>query len=211
MSGAGLLEQRTNETENSSASVEYYCVDSIEIGQGLASVSNARVFFWTFNVLAFTLPLATSCVLYSLLVKALWKEKLAHSKSSQRMKRHATKMVFTVILTFGICWFPQNIRFFFRGLSYPNEGFWEQNETIMLVAQCFAQILAYANSSLNPILYSILSERFRNGLKHAWRTFCSPSRRSLGDSYYRQTIYDSRTPYSRAHTPEQRRSLSEGR
>lgn len=79
------------------------------------------------------------------------------------MKKHATKMVFTVILTFGVCWAPQNMRFFLRGLSYPEMGFWEENETVLLVAQSFAQILAYSNSTLNPILYSILSERFRKG------------------------------------------------
>lgn len=75
------------------------------------------------------------------------------------MKRHATKMVFTVILTFGICWLPQNMRFFLRGLAYPDLGFWEENETILLFVQSFAQILAYANSCINPLLYCFLSER----------------------------------------------------
>jgi hypothetical protein len=210
MRGVGLIEQRFN------GSVEYYCVDSLEIGQSTASVSSARSFFWSFNLLAYVLPLFLSVIFYMLLVKALWKEKLAFSKSSQRMKKHATKMVFTVILTFGICWLPQNVRFFLRGVAYPDLGFWEENENVLLVAQSFAQILAYANSSLNPILYSILSERFRKGLKYCITNLCSPVRRSSTDTYYRQTIYESQTPYSRAkspksYSPEQRRSLCEGR
>lgn len=114
----------------------------------MASVTSARAFFWSFNLLAYMLPLTMSVIFYMLLVKALWKEKLAFTKSSQRMKRHATRMVFTVILVFGCCWLPQNMRFFLRGWSYPELGFWEENETILLVAQSFAQILAYANSCM---------------------------------------------------------------
>lgn len=155
-----------------------------------------------------------SILFYVLLVKTLFKEKLAYSKSSHKMKLRATKMVFTVILVFAVCWLPQNMRFFLRGLSYPELSFWEENESVLLIAQSFAQILAYANSSLNPILYSILSERFRKGLKHSWRNLCSPSRRSSTDTFYKQTIFDSN--YSRArspkcYSPEKRRSLTEGR
>ncbi|KAI6191879.1 G-PROTEIN-RECEP-F1-2 domain-containing protein [Aphelenchoides bicaudatus] len=211
MRGVGLIEQTINQT------TERYCVDSLEIGQAIATTTSARTFFWSFNLLAYLLPLTFTFIFYMLLVKALWKEKLAFSKSSQRMKRHATRMVFTVILTFGICWLPQNMRFFLRGLSYPHLAFWEENETILLMAQSFAQILAYSNSCINPILYSLLSERFRNGLKHAWRRLCSKNRRSSTDTYYRQTFYDSKTPYDsrarspKSYSPEQRRSLSDGR
>jgi hypothetical protein len=127
---------------------------------------------------------------------------------------------------------PQNMRFFLRGLSYPELGFWEENETILLVAQSFAQILAYSNSTVNPVLYGILSERksinpvftltqsfpgFRKGLKHAWANLCSNKRRSSTDTYYRQTFYDSKTPYDsrarspKSYSPEQRRSLTENR
>lgn len=90
-----------------------------------------------------------------------------------RMKRHATRMVFAVILTFGICWFPQNIRFFLRGLNYPNLSFWEYNTKFLITFQSTAQVLAYANSCTNPILYGVLSERFRNGLTiTVQRLFC---------------------------------------
>lgn len=69
------------------------------------------------------------------------------------MKKHATKMVFTVILTFALCWFPQNLRFFLRGLYYPDLTFWEQDTELLLAVQSTAQVLAYANSCVNPILY----------------------------------------------------------
>lgn len=77
-------------------------------------------------------------------------------------------MIFIVILTFGICWLPQNVRFFLRGLNYPHMSFWEKNTKLLLFIQSTAQVIAYANSCVNPILYSALSERFRISLVYAW-------------------------------------------
>lgn len=60
-----------------------------------------------------------------------------------RMKKHATKMVFVVIITFGLCWFPQNMRFFLRGLNYPNMIFWEENVNspeLLLLVQSTIQV-----------------------------------------------------------------------
>lgn len=180
---------------------EFYCVDSLEIGLAEASLARARVFFWGFNVGAYLLPLALSTVFYLLLVKALWKEKLARSKASHRMKKHATKMVFTVILTFGFCWFPQNFRFFFRGYSYPDMAFWEQRPQLLFLVQTSAQLLSYANSCVNPILYGVLSERFRLGVQQTWRRLagCGAGRNVLGVDTYKSSIFtrnmfDSRTP-----------------
>jgi len=148
------------------------CVDSIAIAMEEATVTEARIFYWFFNVLAYLLPLALSTVFYFMLVKLLWRQKVVQSKSSQRMKRHATRMVFVVILTFGICWLPQNVRFFLRGLNYPGLSFWEYNDKLLMTVQATAQVLAYANSCTNPILYGALSERFRTGLVVALQKIC---------------------------------------
>ncbi|CAD5230195.1 unnamed protein product [Bursaphelenchus okinawaensis] len=178
----------------------YYCVDSLDIGFAEASLSKARIFFWGFNLGAYVLPLALSTVFYLLLVKALWKEKLTTSKNSQRMKRHATKMVFTVIMTFAFCWFPQNFRFFFRGFSYPDMAFWEKVPQLLFIIQTSAQILAYANSCINPILYGVLSERFRVGVQQSWRrlTGCGSRRSSGFDNYkhslFTKNMFDVKTP-----------------
>nr|CAD2153686.1 unnamed protein product [Meloidogyne enterolobii] len=137
------------------------CVDSLAIALTTASPLQARLFYWGFNLGAYLLPLTLSCAFYFLLVKEIWRQKLVQSKSSQKVKRHATRMVFVVILTFGFCWLPQNFRFFLQGLNYPQASFWEHNEKILLLVQSVVQTMAYANSCVNPILYGLLSERFR--------------------------------------------------
>ncbi|KAH7700014.1 Protein NPR-9 [Aphelenchoides avenae] len=160
------------------------CVDSMEIAMETSTVLGARIFYWGFNIGAFLLPLSLSTILYILLVKSLWKEKLVHSKSSTKMKKHATKMVFTVIVTFALCWFPQNLRFFLRGLNYPDLTFWEQDTDLLLAVQSTAQVLAYANSCVNPILYGVLSERFRAGLLRVWNRFGCLCRKYAGKDHY---------------------------
>lgn len=145
----------------------HYCVDFLEDKPNL---TNARVFFWGFNLMAYILPLSLSSIFYILLVRTLWEKKLISSKTSEKMKQRATRMVFTVILTFGLCWLPQNSRFFFKGLSYPEMSFWEKiSPEVFFMLQTIAQVLAYANSCLNPILYGLLSERFREGVRDLWR------------------------------------------
>ncbi|KAL3104168.1 hypothetical protein niasHS_002195 [Heterodera schachtii] len=161
------------------------CVDSLEVALMRASLSQTRLFYWGFNFGAYLLPLATSCAFYFLLVKEIWRQKLVQTKSSQKMKRHATRMVFVVILTFGACWLPQNLRFFLQGLNYPEASFWERDEKTLLFVQSIAQTLAYANSCVNPILYGLLSERFRVAFRRTLGRFCCceaiPLSASLGN------------------------------
>uniref|UniRef100_A0A7E4VES2 G_PROTEIN_RECEP_F1_2 domain-containing protein n=1 Tax=Panagrellus redivivus TaxID=6233 RepID=A0A7E4VES2_PANRE len=152
---------------NNTEDVVLICVDSTEIAREVESVTGARYHYWGFNVVAYLLPLFLCTVFYFLLVKHIWEQRLVTSRSSMRMKRHATRMVFAVILTFGICWFPQNFRFFMRGLDYPTMSFWEYDIKSLVVIQSIAQTLGYANSCINPILYGLLSERFRTGFTRA--------------------------------------------
>uniref|UniRef100_A0A915CU06 G-protein coupled receptors family 1 profile domain-containing protein n=1 Tax=Ditylenchus dipsaci TaxID=166011 RepID=A0A915CU06_9BILA len=159
MQGVGVLSFHFN------GSVGMACVDSLSIATETSTPLNARLFYWGFNFCAYVLPLTLSSLFYFLLVRSIWKQKMVQSKSSEKMKKHATKMVFIVIITFGFCWFPQNLRFFLRGLSYPDMTFWEESAPeLLLYVQSTIQVLAYANSCVNPILYGVLSERFRVGV-----------------------------------------------
>lgn len=73
------------------------CVDSIAIAMEEATVAEARIFYWFFNVLAYLLPLALSTVFYFMLVKLLWRQKVVQSKSSQRSVLRIYKIIIILV------------------------------------------------------------------------------------------------------------------
>jgi len=132
---------------------------------------HGRVFYGTFFVFAFVLPMTVICVLYSCMVLRLLRgaarNRCVHaggSAESTRARRRVTRLVVVVVVTFGACWLPIHLVFivqYFNAVSITNTFI-----AVRLAANC----LAYANSCLNPILYAFLSENFRSGLARlCWR------------------------------------------
>lgn len=68
------------------------CVDSISIATETSTVLQARIFYWGFNLAAYILPLAISTFFYLLLVRAIWKQKIIRSKSTEKYKNFSNKM-----------------------------------------------------------------------------------------------------------------------
>ncbi|KAI6217471.1 Allatostatin-A receptor [Aphelenchoides fujianensis] len=213
LKNVGVIEYQYNGT------IERYCVDHVPIANQQASVATVRAFFWGFNFLAYCLPLFCCSVFYGILLKVLYKDRLIISKSSQKMKKRCTKVVSALICCFGILWLPQNVRFFLQALSYPSMPFEDMNESALLVIQSAAQILAYSNSCINPLLYGLMSEKFRkNALSTLNRIRGCSKRRSSNDAYYKQTLFtrnlfDSKGD-SRARSPKdspEQRTLNDNR
>ncbi|CAL8393291.1 unnamed protein product [Boreogadus saida] len=124
----------------------------------------------------FVLPMATISVLYLLIGLHLQREKLlqvfeAKSSSSgqesfcdvrrkQQKARHrqVTKMLFVLVVVFGICWAPFHAdRLMWSFISDWSEG---QLETFQYV-HLISGVLFYLSSAVNPILYNLMSTRFR--------------------------------------------------
>ena len=142
------------------------CVFKAQIGRDWDARLKVRLHYWSFNLLAFFLPLSITSVLYALMVKELWKNKLKLqlSETSLNMKRRITTMVFSVTLVFTICWLPQNILFIWQAAIFPVQAV---TSPPALALQLTAQILSYTNSCVNPILYGTLSTNFRHGFENA--------------------------------------------
>ncbi|XP_054724247.1 neuromedin-U receptor 2-like [Uloborus diversus] len=92
-----------------------------------------------------------------------------------RSRRTVIRMLIAVVFAFFACWAPyhsQRLLFLYVSLY----GKWTEplrkvNETLFSVAGCFF----YLNSTINPVLYSVMSNRFRAAFKEeirAWKCKC---------------------------------------
>ena len=117
-----------------------------------------RFFYTCFFTVGYLVPLVTIVVLYGFLVRKLLFSRVANvsqSAEAMRGKRRVTRMVVIVIIVFAICWGPLHAIFLFQ--LYIDKTETDASRT----AHVLSQVLAYANSCVNPILYAFLSENFR--------------------------------------------------
>ncbi len=133
----------------------------------------ARRYFYTFLfVISYTLPLLLMITSYLLILRALWqtfKPSEDSESSANNAKKKVTLIVSVVILAFGICWLPHHIMYLW--LNYGGFPFTDGT----LVLKVTEVIMSSCNSCLNPIIYSIMSDNFRQALRRYLRR-CASSR-----------------------------------
>ncbi|KAI1725858.1 7 transmembrane receptor (rhodopsin family) domain-containing protein [Ditylenchus destructor] len=140
----------------------------VSIAKGEASVTEARLYFFSFNIFGYVFPLGITCFFYYFMLKRLWYTPKpgggggSTKNSTIRAKRKVTRLVLCVVVIWALCWLPLNICFFFSGLVYPDTLVLKGGKPIVII-QISSQVLAYTNSCLNPILYPLVSENFRKG------------------------------------------------
>ncbi|XP_069068964.1 neuromedin-U receptor 1 [Pleurodeles waltl] len=141
---------------------------------------------WMYNliiqittILFFFLPMGTISVLYLLIGLQLKREKLlqvleaksgADCDSYQNVRlqqeksrrRQVTKMLFILVVVFGICWAP----FHTDRLMWSFIDHWtgERHEMFGYV-HIISGVFFYLSSAVNPILYNLMSTRFREMFK----------------------------------------------
>ena len=71
-------------------------------------------------------------------------------------KVRALKLMFAIILAYFICWLPYEVATYLRLFPVPTN-----NEYIDPTYALMANSLAMLNSSINPLLYALFSEKFR--------------------------------------------------
>nr|XP_033815502.1 neuromedin-U receptor 1 [Geotrypetes seraphini]XP_033815503.1 neuromedin-U receptor 1 [Geotrypetes seraphini] len=141
---------------------------------------------WMYNlliqittVLFFFLPMGTISVLYLLIGLQLKKEKLLQvleAKTSregdnyQRVRiqqekgrrRQVTKMLFILVVMFGICWAP----FHTDRLMWSFIDTWTgERHEIFAFVHVISGVFFYLSSAVNPVLYNLMSTRFREMFK----------------------------------------------
>ncbi|XP_030829727.1 neuropeptides capa receptor isoform X2 [Strongylocentrotus purpuratus] len=148
-------------------------------------VNHFYVFSATF---LFLLPMTLIIVLYSLIARVLFgvniKVPMRRSSSTKgrcrvngnlkakedkedqviTMRKQVVKMLVVIAASFFICWFPFHL---IRILPFFNLDEWPQpvQEIYYRGLYHFSIVLLYVSSAINPILYNVMSARFRRAFK----------------------------------------------
>ncbi|XP_008054774.1 neuromedin-U receptor 2 [Carlito syrichta] len=126
------------------------------------------------SFLFYILPMAVICVLYYLMGLRLKKDKSLEADevaaNIQRPSRKSvTRMLFVLVLVFAICWTPFHIdRLFF---SFVEE--WTESLAVVFnLVHVVSGVFFYLSSAVNPIIYNLLSRRFRAAFRNVSSSFC---------------------------------------
>ncbi|KAG8010795.1 Relaxin-3 receptor 1 [Nibea albiflora] len=146
-----------------------------------AAVSAAlphAVFSTTKVLLGFVVPLGIISACYLLLLRFITSKNINTSSAKRRAK--ITKSVTIVVLSFFLCWLPNQaltawgilIKLNVVHFSYE---YYTTQVYVFPVSVC----LAHSNSCLNPILYCLMRREFRKALKKLFWSMTSPTIRPI--------------------------------
>lgn len=102
------------------------------------------------------LPIMVYCYVSILMV-------LSKSRNSKRDR--AVKLIFAIVCVFLVCWVPYNVTIFLQTLELL--GYLDScaaSRSIGLSLR-FTEIIAMSHGCLNPVIYALVGEKFRNSLR----------------------------------------------
>ena len=117
-------------------------------------------------VVLYMIPLLAMAILYSNIVLHLWKRKAPGEhidKNQQRIekqKRKVITMLVTIVTIFAICWLPAHVNHFLATFDFKTYSCLPTSLVLTLY------FWTHANAAINPCLYLIFNESFREGFKH---------------------------------------------
>ncbi|XP_024597645.1 neuromedin-U receptor 2 [Neophocaena asiaeorientalis asiaeorientalis] len=126
------------------------------------------------SFLFYILPMMVISVLYYLMGLKLKKDQPLEADevtaNIQRPSRKSvTKMLFVLVLAFAICWAPFHIdRLFFSFV----EEWTESLAAVFNLIHVVSGVLFYLSSAVNPIIYNLLSRRFRAAFRNVLTPSC---------------------------------------
>ena len=143
----------------------------------MSSDKSGQQIFVAFFLLAYVLPLSLISIMYISILKFLSRKRKesirlsvrgsdAHAHSNERTT-HATRIVISVVVIFGVCWLPLHLHLLiaYFGLQ-PQHKAYE-------IYRILAHVFAYANSCCNPFIYHYVSQDFRNSFHNIFlRSSC---------------------------------------
>ena len=130
-------------------------------------IHQARTYTAIAFFLDFLVPFVVMSALYGRVIRRLWNHRISHGNQVAlvRRRKRVTKILAIVTLLHGVCLLPDALVYF---LSYCSFKYSSITFKISTVFVCL-------NSTINPFLYSLHSQRFRQSLR---RLLCGKRRRT---------------------------------
>lgn len=153
---------------------------------------NQFFFLMTISVF-FILPLVLLLVLYTLIARRLVadpgttavKPSATTESSNGRARKQVVLMLGTVVMSFFICLLPFRV-FTIVIIFMSTETFSKLGFENYLIVLFVCRMMLYLNSAINPILYNLMSSKFRDGFMR----LCGVRRR---DAFFRRRFTRSST------------------
>ncbi|KAF3701920.1 Relaxin-3 receptor 1 [Channa argus] len=125
-------------------------------------------------MLGFVVPLGIISVCYLLLLRFITSKNINTSCAKRRAK--VTKSITIVVLSFFLCWLPNQALTAWGILIKLNAvHFSYEYYTMQVYVFPVSVCLAHSNSCLNPILYCLMRREFRKALKKLFWRMTSPT------------------------------------
>ncbi|XP_036377845.1 growth hormone secretagogue receptor type 1-like [Megalops cyprinoides] len=120
------------------------------------------IMVWVSSVFFF-LPVFCLTVLYSLIGRRLWRRKREtigpNISSRDKNNKQTVKMLAVVVFAFVLCWLPFHVgRYLFSKSSEASSPLMSQ---ISEYCNLVSFVLFYLSAAINPILYNIMSKKYR--------------------------------------------------
>uniref|UniRef100_A0A1I8GB21 G_PROTEIN_RECEP_F1_2 domain-containing protein n=1 Tax=Macrostomum lignano TaxID=282301 RepID=A0A1I8GB21_9PLAT len=85
-------------------------------------------------------------------------------------EQRATQRMLAIVVVFIVCWMPFTLMYLVRGVTSNESSGGDQPPSAVLEAVQFLAIwLGYANSALNPVLYTVFNQDFRHAIARLLR------------------------------------------
>uniref|UniRef100_A0A663EZ82 G-protein coupled receptors family 1 profile domain-containing protein n=2 Tax=Aquila chrysaetos chrysaetos TaxID=223781 RepID=A0A663EZ82_AQUCH len=109
-------------------------------------------------ICGFLVPFVVITACYSLLLARV------HSKGFARSQK-AIKLILVVIISFFVCWLPYHIVGLILASTRPHSDLFKG----ALAADPIVTGIAYINSCINPIIYIVMGQDFKDKFQRSWR------------------------------------------
>jgi len=120
--------------------------------------------------LLYALPLAAISVLYTAIVRKVWKRQVPGNLTAPNQlvelatKKRVLRMLITVVIVFGLCWLPY---YTYLSMNFIVDSCPPAN--VMFIGL----FLGHANSAINPCIYAIFNKECRSSLR-SFNRACLP-------------------------------------